>query len=483
MRHSDVAPVGAKWQGTSSIWGRSCGNGQWVDQVSPLNGARIQRLRLLDPAEISELFRLQSPLGKVDRESLRQFCSRLHKELRTLYPSILDTTQLETAFTRSDCEEVVLSSLQYVEGFPEYFASLPDTNPDSLGYKDSSGQRQIHQVALPWGTVAAILPQSAFLFLAVTCLLNALAAGNRVILRAPVQCARSAGQLSLALEKAQPPGDCVSVVLVSARTFVVALCESRESLLIHYLGSSAHAPEILSTCFQAGKQVLIDGEGNAWIWVDDDTPLDYASDILTRGALRYNGQTCTSVNGAIIHPRIYEQLREHLATRWSKLTFGNPLEANIQVGPMLDDVQAEECLLRIRDSGAMVLAGGYRRGNLLAPTLAAEPREDSQLVSHGLFGAALWIAPGDMNSFTTLWRTNRYPLCAGVLTRSRVLKEYLDRMPGLARLTVNSDPSVEYLYEPWGGYPGSGTNPVSYWHRKYLRTVQVDCPAWLTHLL
>jgi hypothetical protein len=88
-----------------------------------------------------------------------------------------------------------------------------------------------------------------------------------------------------------------------------------------------------------------------------------------------------------------------------------------------------------------------------------------------------------MNSFTTLWRTNRYPLCAGVLTRSRVLKEYLDRMPGLARLTVNSDPSVEYLYEPWGGYPGSGTNPVSYWHRKYLRTVQVDCPAWLTHLL
>jgi len=476
MRHSDAAPLGAEWECTSSIWGRRCGSGDWVDQVSPLDSRLVQRVRFLGPTETSELLRAQAPLERIDEESLRRFCSRLYDELRELYPSIVETTQWETGFIRSDCVEVVLSSLDYVKGFPEYFRTLPDAAAAPLTYKDSAGRRRVQQSAVPWGTVAAILPQSAFLFLAVTCLLNALAAGNRVILRAPTQSARSAALLCLAVERAAP-ADCVSIVLAPAQAFLAALCESPEPLLVHYLGGSAHAPEILSSCFQAGKHALIDGEGNAWVWVDEDTPLDYASDLLTSGALRYNGQTCTSVNGAVVHPRTYDRLAERLAARWGEITAGDPFDARTQVGPLLSEGQAEHCLKRIEESGAGVLAGGSRDGNLLAPTLAAEPREDSELVSHGFFGAALWLAPGDIDRFAALWRRNRYPLCAGVLTRSGDPQRYLHGLPGVARLVVNGDPSVEYMYEPWGGYPASGANAVSYWHRKYLRTVQVDCPA------
>lgn len=477
MRSSHVPLIGADWQLSSTIWGKRSGNGQWIDQVSPLNGAPVQRAQLISPNELSELLQIPSPPLPIDGESLERFCSRLYDELRALYPSILEAVQWETAFTKSDCEEAALSSLEYIKGFPGYFASLPRSISAPLSYEDASGRREIHQIALPWGTIAVILPQSAFLFLAVTCLLNALATGNRVILRAPAQSARSAALLSLAIERAHPPGDCVSVVLVSARAFVAALCESREAFLVHYLGSSAHAPEILSACFEAGKHALIDGEGNAWIWVDGDTPLDRASDILTSGALRYNGQTCTSINGAVIDPRIYDRLREQLSARWKDLTFGDPTQADVRVGPLMDEAQAGQILHRIEDSGAVVLAGGHRNGNLLAPTLAAEPREDSELVSHGFFGAALWIAPGNMDRFAELWQRNRYPLCAGILTGSGDPERYVRRLPGLARLSFNGDPSAEHLYEPWGGYPASGTNPVSHWYQKYLRIVQMDCPS------
>ena len=477
MNLADVAPIGADWQLTSSIWGRRCGSGESFDQLSPLDSSRVQRARLIDPAEMSELLRPQPPLGTVDGDSLRSFCSRLHQQLHAVYPAILEATQWETAFVPRDCEEVVLSCLGYVKGFPEQFASLPDARPTPLGYRLGSGQRSIDQISVPWGTIAVILPQSAFLSLALTCLLNALASGNRVILRAPMQSARSAALLSLAIERANPPDDFSSVVLVSARTFLAALCDSPQPLLVHYLGSSAHAPQILSACFEAGKQALIDGEGNGWVWVDEDTPLAYASDILTSGALRYNGQTCSSINGAVIHPRLYERLREGLAARWRELRFGSPLEAGTQVGPLLEDAQAQQCVTRISQSGASLLAGGDRRGNLFAPTLAAQPRDDSELVSEGLFGAAMWIAPGDIDTFAALWRRNRYPLCACVLTRSDAAAQRLSRLPGLARLTVNGDPSIEYLYEPWGGYPSSGTNPVGHWHCKYLRAVQVDRPA------
>ena len=130
------------------------------------------------------------------------------------------------------------------------------------------------------------------------------------------------------------------ILQVSAKAFIKLICESSEPIMIHYLGSSRYAPEILSSCFKAGKQVLIDGEGNVLVWVDKDTPLDYAVDVLTSGALRYNGQTCTSINGAVIHPEIYGQLKIRLIERWNKITFGDPLESDYMVGPLLDEAQS-----------------------------------------------------------------------------------------------------------------------------------------------
>jgi acyl-CoA reductase-like NAD-dependent aldehyde dehydrogenase len=474
MTYPDLTPMGDEWPLSSLVWGRRCGDGQCVDQISPIGGKLIQKARLIGSDDIQDLVRPLPPLEPIGPDDLSSFCSRLHAELSALYPAILEAVQWETAFIPGDCEEMVDGTLNYVQGFPVYLNSLTNTSLTDLDYDDGSGPRRITLTDLPWGTIAAILPQNAFMYLAATCLLNALATGNRVIVRAPVQSARSAALLSLAVERAQPWTDRISVVLVSARTFLTAVRESAEPMLIHYLGSSAHAPDILGTCFQSGNQALIDGEGNAWVWVDEDMPLDHACDVLTGGAVRYNGQTCTSINGAIIHPAIYDRLKDRLAARWKGLAYGNPLEGDVEVGPLMDEAQAEHCLHQIESSGAEILAGGSRSGNLLAPTLAAEPSEDSELVSEGLFGCALWIAPGNMDRFAELWRRNRYPLCAGVLSGSDCAQSLLRRLPNLARLTVNGDPSIEYMYEPWGGYPASGMNTVGHWHRKYLRTVQVD---------
>ncbi len=214
-----------------------------------------------------------------------------------------------------------------------------------------------------------ILPQNAFLVLALTCLLNALAAGNRVILRAPLGSARSAALLGVALEQARPPGESVSVVLAQAPAFVQALYRAPGPCLLHYMGeSSRHAPRILAEAFENGKAAVIDGEGNAWVWVGDDVDVDAAADTLTAGALRYNGQTCTSVNGAIVHLAVYPALRAASRSAGAACA-GNPLTDDVQVGPALDEAQAQWCERRIAESGGAVLCGGRRRGNLLAPTL------------------------------------------------------------------------------------------------------------------
>jgi glyceraldehyde-3-phosphate dehydrogenase (NADP+) len=153
---------------------------------------------------------------------------------------------------------------------------------------------------------------------------------------------------------------------------------------------------------------------------------------------------------------------------------GNPIIADVDVGPLLDEEQAKWCQQQLEQSGGHILCGGGRDGNLLHPTIVEHPAPHSSLVREGLFGSGLWITAGTRDEFVSWWRHNQYPLCAGVLDPAADAAWWLARLPNVARLVVNGDPSVEHIFEPWGGYPASGMNVVGAWHEKYQRVVSVD---------
>ncbi len=470
-----VQPLNNAWESSSFVWGTWAGIGASFEQRSPADGSCIQIAHILDPQELEQL--LQVPMvATVDQAEVWLFTERLHAALQTLAPLLLETMQLETGFTGKDCQELLEGTLLYIRGFRQALDHSTAVPAKPVPYH-AEHARRIHLARSAWGTVAVILPQNAFLLIAVTSMLNALATGNRVILRAPQQSARSAALLGCVLETAKAPAHAVSVVLAKAREFVDALCRSQLPLLIHYMGSSQHGAQIVANAFRAGKPVLVDGSGNGWVWVDADVPAETAVDILTTGALRYNGQTCTSVNGAMIHPSLYAHVRNRLMDRWNTLTVGNPVADHVDVGPLFDEEQARWCQQQIEQSGGHILCGGKREGNLLHPTLVEHPAPHSTLVCEGMFGSGLWITAGTRDEFVSWWQRNRYPLCAGVLDPAADAAWWLSRLPNVARLVVNGDPSVECIFEPWGGYPSSGMNPVGAWHEKYQRVVAVDAPT------
>ncbi|HEX8235456.1 MAG TPA: aldehyde dehydrogenase [Abditibacteriaceae bacterium] len=469
--HGLVPPLSAEWPLSSLVWGKRAGLGTAVELKSPVDKTLIQQVNLLRDDEREALLSPQAVLSRPHCDELKQFCERFHAALLEWHCNLLEATQLETAFIRSDCEEVLEGVLAYVRDFP---GTLQSIETATLPYDCGPQKRQIRLVPTAWGTVAVVLPQSAFLILGVTCMLNALAAGNRVILRTPLQCARSAALLSEALQTAQPPQDAVSVVLTRGKEFTDALFRSSSPQLLHYLGSSRHAASLLSESFTHAKPSIVDGEGNVWVWVAEDADPGGVAQILTEGALRYNGQTCTSINGVVLHPTLYANVKERLIARWKQLRSGNPLTEDVHVGPLMDEEQSAWCERRVAESGGTVLCGGTREGNLLQPTLVEAPDWNSELVREGLFGPTLWIAPGEAEEFAGHWPSNRFPLCAGVISPSADANYWLQRLSDVARLCINGDPSIEYIFEPWGGYPTSGVNPVSTWLQKYQRVVAID---------
>jgi acyl-CoA reductase-like NAD-dependent aldehyde dehydrogenase len=464
--------LGAAWTNGNLVWGAWAGRGESIAQTSPCDGSLIQNATLLSGEELSQLFQPQAPL-EISFNDIGNFALRLHSALEELRNELFKAVQRETGFIQRDCEELIEGSLAFNEQFIAEFGRVKSAPGAPIIYEANGQKRSINLIRVPWGTVAIILPQNAFLLVGLTAILNGLITGNRVILRAPLQSARSALLLAHALKNAGVPHDAVSVVLCKSKEFVTALCESSGPILLHYMGSSAHAPGILQQTFEAGKGAIADGAGNVWVFIDENQNPEQAAQILAEGATRYNGQTCTSINGAIIHPAIYESVRDLLCERLRVLQTGNPLQNDVHIGALFDARQAAWCASQMQESGGAMLVGGASDGNYLPASLVEKPNPESSLVREGLFGPALWIALGTRDDFIQLWPQNKYPLCAGVLSHSDK-SWWLRYLPNAARIVFNGDTSIEHIFEPWGAYPGSGANAVSLWHEKYTRIVSVD---------
>lgn len=325
----------------------------------------------------------------------------------------------------------------------------------------SAGERKLEITDAPWGVVAAVVPQSAFLFLALTCLLNAAQAGNAVLVRAPSAAAGTAEILSAAL----PLNTRVLLVQSGGASFVQGFCGAPVPGLLHYFGGSGRIPDLLGATFESGKALIADGEGNAWVYVDESYDAEAAVGLLIEGSTRYGGQTCTSINGAIIHPSHYRHVAARLSEEFRRLP-------RVKLG---DDDAASHCYRLASEAGSGVVAGGGPDGAFVYPMLVVEPNMQSKLVREGAFGPTLWVVPGIPQDFHAHWLYNRFPLCAAVLGRE-IDADAWTTLANVARLVINGDPSLEDPLEPWGGYPATGNNPVSDWYSKYRRAVQIDRP-------
>ncbi len=458
------------------MWHGFVSAGDWNDAISPLNGQLLQKTRVLSPQDLAALFQPAALLPTATDADIYAFATRFRAELQIMAHSLKEAMQWETAFSSADCDEMVEGTLQYLEGFADYYLEVKAPTPARLSYPSHGTCRKIALKTCPWGTIAVMLPQNALLLISVVCILNAFITGNRVALRSPPQSARTAALLGRAVWLADPPQGQVSIVLAKGREFLEAAYACETPTLVHYLGASQFGGDILKNAFENKKTALIDGSGNTWVWVGELSDPAQVAATLTAGATRYNGQTCTSINGAVIHPSLYDEVCAQLQEKWSEMHAGDTL-LGAPIGGLFDEKQAQFCCDLIATSGGKVLCGGHRAGNLLAPTLIQNPSPQSDLVKEGIFGPVLWLRAGTEEDFVAQWPTNSYPLCAGVFDAPGKEEWWLARLPNIARLVFNGDPSIEHIYEPWGGYPGSGANSVSYWHQKYQRTVSLDALA------
>src|SRR5690606_10516095 len=119
---------------------------------------------------------------------------------------------------------------------------------------------------------------------------------------------------------------------------------------------------------------------------------------IVNGAFYQSGQSCISVQRIIIHTDVFDQLRERLVEAVGKLRSGDPRDADVMVGPIISEREAERIGEWIEGgvaAGGRVLVGGGRRGVLVEPTLMEDVPASEPVVAREVFGpvAVLSRAP------------------------------------------------------------------------------------------
>ncbi|MEW5800475.1 MAG: aldehyde dehydrogenase [bacterium] len=444
--------------------------------ISPVTGCSIGIVPLVTKEDIDQAlldFAERSPI--LPRRTVFAFLQRLKEQLVARRDLFFEKTYLETGFVSRDSREIIDSSIEFLNDF-EIYVQDKAFREQIIRHSYSSGSdRDIRITQRPFHCVAAVVPQNASLSLSITIIASALYAGSRVILRPSLQNGPTGALLAEAVMRSDPPPGSIIIANCLARDFVDACCASESVDLIHYIGSNQYAQSVFTQAFSAGKICLLDGQGNGLLYLDDTFPLADAVSIITSGATRYNGETCTSINGVLIKDIIYEPVKEALVDSFRNLHLGPPLDQGIHVGPLFSEKQALSLQRIIQETlGAQVLCGGEREGAYFKPAVVEGVNLGDPIVCEGVFGPVIWIRSVSESDLWAWFKGNRFPLSDTILSTNHNLIRTFAENSRAARICVNEDPSVESMFEPWGGYPPSGLNPVSVWVEKYRQTFQLD---------
>jgi acyl-CoA reductase-like NAD-dependent aldehyde dehydrogenase len=455
-------------------------NGHEVyEAVSPVSGEILDRVPLWSARDIGGLLEeSDSRLLDASADDVFAFLGRFREAISSSREELVQKTLLETGFVASDCWEMVDGAIEYLRDFETHVRGGHRAGRAVPHSYAVHGGREMQIAHRPYHTVAALVPQNAALPLSITIIASALYAGSRLLLRPSLQCAATGSLLSDLVSRSEPPEGSVTILNSLANEFLRAICDSAPIEMIHYIGSNRYAMDVFNQAFAARKICVLDGQGNGMLYVGEEYPVDSAVQLITAGATRYNGETCTSVNGVLVHARRFEEIREGVVAAFRSLHVGHPGEDGTHVGPLLSRRQAEElAALLSRGENRRVLCGGETDGAYFTPAVVEGVDAREAIVCEGFFGPAIWIHPVEEAALLPWLHANRFPLSDTVLSHSSDLICSVASRSRAARICINQDPSIESMFEPWGGYPSSGLNIVSDWVDKYRQPYQLDGAA------
>nr|WP_090340393.1 aldehyde dehydrogenase family protein [Mycolicibacterium malmesburyense]CRL69549.1 NAD-dependent aldehyde dehydrogenase [Mycolicibacterium malmesburyense] len=331
-----------------------------------------------------------------------------------------------------------------------------------LGVVESRGQqhhRWVEREAV--GVVAAIIAYNYPNQLALAKLAPALAAGCTVVLKgAPDTPLVTLAIGELIAEHTEIPAGVVNVLSGADPHVGALLTTSPQVDAVTFTGSTATGRRIMAACSETLKNVFLELGGKSAMIVLDDADFASAAMMATFMITSHAGQGCALMSRVLVPRKAKDDFVELLAQNFAVVTYGDPLDPNNYMGPLISERQRDKVHHMVRravSAGARLVVGGNKvdPGFFYEPTLLTDVDPDSEIAQEEVFGPVLVVMDYDDDDDAVRIANNSiYGLSGGVFGSH-------DRAVGVARrirtgtLSINggdySGPDC-----PFGGYKQSG---------------------------
>ncbi|UXJ50232.1 aldehyde dehydrogenase family protein [Pseudomonas citronellolis] len=349
----------------------------------------------------------------------------------------------------------ITSWVRYYAGWADKIEGLVTGTPP--------GDHFEYTVPEPYGVIGHIITWNAPLLSLAMKIPPSLAAGNTVVIK-PAEFTPFSSQLfvELAMEAGVPPG--VINVMPGGVPAGEALVRHPGVDKISFTGGPVGARAIMRSAAETLKPLVFELGGKSANVVFPDVDIASTAAYCAAFGLSNSGQGCALPTRMMIHQDIYEPFIDAVRGTMEQLPYGDPLNENVIVGPM---VNADACrrvqgmIDEAREGkvgrflmGDVVESG---QGNFVTPTLIAEADPYCTIAQKEVFGPVLCAFRfADENEAVTLANATEYGLAAYVQTNDLNVAQRMVRRLQAGTVFVNQATPAFHAASPFGGLGVSG---------------------------
>ena len=326
--------------------------------------------------------------------------------------------------------------------------------------------KRLRIVYRPLGVVGVISPWNGPFVLAMNPTIQALVAGNAVILK-PSEVTPFSGLLAAELFKAAGLPEGLFQVLTGDGETGAALCRAGLDK-VSFTGSVATGRKVAVACAEQLIPCTLELGGKDAMIVCEDVNLDYAAAGAVAGAFMNTGQYCCGTERVYVVDAVADEFTEKVVERVAELRQG--AEGEFDVGAIFWPHQLdviEEHMADARARGATVLTGGRRNPDLeglfYEPTVLADVDHSMQIMRQETFGPVLPImrVAGEAEAIE-LANDSEYGLGGNVWTRDSGKGVRIAQQIESGSVCVNDMTMTYGIQEaPFGGLKQSGIGQVN----------------------
>ena len=372
-----------------------------------------------------------------------------------------EIAQLETMEMGKPFRQSRELDLEFCIGAFRFFGGLADKLPSEYIAHDPIS---VYTLREPYGVIGGVLPFNWPPIHTAGKSAPALATGNTVVIKPPLQAPLAIMRIVELMQEILPPG---AIEVVPGGVDAGAAIAANPLVgKLSFTGSTPAGRAVLKTAADNLTPALLELGGKNALIVFDDADLDLALRGAIEGAFFNQGEACTAASRILLADEIYDEFAERFAAATERMIVGDGMDRETHVGPLVTREHQERVQEYLRigaEEGAKVLGRAsvprdprLKDGYWVAPTVFGGVDRSMRIAREEIFGPVTALMRfSSYEEAIEIANDTEFGLVAGVYSRDFAKTQRTVRDLAVGVVMVNNY-NRAFLGTPFGGTKGTG---------------------------